>query len=201
MLAARGECYHQQWVTISPVPTVMARGADGCWQYRSGSFLEAFNISHAHNPILSRPASTQRKSSRRLLPPTHTHVQRVQFLSTRDGHSTQLDQPSRDEWTLPVRGDEIPGIGYSVANATVLQPPGLLLAPRVSSSFLSRWTKRHALRGANPKEGSGHGKVATTDFGIRATPDKLVRSFSSEHGYIQGWGGRAHPLPMSQRKK
>lgn len=41
MLAARGECY-QQWVTISPVPTVMARGADGCWQYPSGSFLEAF---------------------------------------------------------------------------------------------------------------------------------------------------------------
>lgn len=39
-------------------------------------FLRLFNISHAHSPILSRPASTQRKSSRRLLPPTHTRPTR-----------------------------------------------------------------------------------------------------------------------------
>lgn len=208
-------------MTISPVPTdqtVMARGATVVGNIDLAVFLRLFNISHAQSHV-SRPLGAKVLDVHSALSPTRTHtlvVQRVQFLSTRDGHSTQLDQPSRDEWTprAPVRGDKIPGIGHSVANATVLQLPGLLLAPRVSSSFfhdgnlcvpvnvLARTTKRHVHRGgANPKEGPGHG---ICDYWLW-NPSYSIETTGSlaQLGARIRLGARRPrtTYPMSQRKK
>ncbi|KAK1831976.1 hypothetical protein QBC39DRAFT_405718 [Podospora conica] len=60
------------------------RRGRGCWQYPSGSLLRLFNISHAqsHSP---RPA--------------HKFLICTPNTSTRDGHSTQLDQPSEPPMT------------------------------------------------------------------------------------------------------
>jgi hypothetical protein len=97
--AAGDECDH---LVVDHPPGADSHGPrrDGCWQYRSGSFLRLFNLGHAqshcrdHSAVTSAQGLDVHVHSR-----PHTHTLNASSLSTRDGHSTQLDQPSRDEWT------------------------------------------------------------------------------------------------------
>lgn len=151
-------------------------------------------------------------------PPAHTHSSSnaSSFSLPEMATLLSLTNPAATSGPprAPVRGDKIPGIGHSVANATVLQLPGLLLAPRVSSSFfhdgnlcvpvnvLARTTKRHVHRGgANPKEGPGHG---ICDYWLW-NPSYSIETTGSlaQLGARIRLGARRPrtTYPMSQRKK